>query len=413
MNKNTYHYLTIIFLILITITILQPVATAENHVIIEIFYKEGCGTCEEKEPIIEKITETYENIEVKHLSISIPENRDRMYSYGLSGIPSTAIINNNSGNYSTLFRDDITEENLKTLIDYYLLENNTSKPPKIKKHEFIDTPFGKINLSGISLPVLTIIIGLIDSVNPCAFFILLFLLNLLLYAKSRKRMFIIGGIFIFFSGFIYFLIMIALYSALNLVEIRIITIIGGIVALTLGSVNIKDFFFFKKGISLSIPKEKKQKLFTRMRNLVRIEYLPSMIIATIVLAITVNTFELACTLGLPLVFTDILLINDVSMFQSYLYILVYNIVYVIPLVFIVLVFVLTLGKRKLSEFQGRFLKLFSGIMMFSFGIVLLFLPSLFTDVFPTVFLIIFDLIIAVFIGFLWKNLVENKKSDNI
>ena len=385
MNKNRYHYLILILLVLITISAVQPTTTAQNHVIIEIFHTEECSKCEEKEPIIEEITEIYEEIEVKHYSIAIPENRNRMYSYGLSGIPSVAIINNNSGNYSTLFRDDITKENLKIFIDYYLTENNTSKPPKIKKYSFIDTPFGRVNLSQISLPVLTVLIGFLDSVNPCAFFILLFLLNLLLYAKSRKRMFIIGGIFIFFSGFIYFLIMIALYSALNLVELRIITIIGGIVALTLGSINIKDFFF-QKGVSLSISKEKKQKLFTKMRNLVRIEYLPSMIIATVVLAITVNTFELACTLGLPVVFTDILLIHDVPVFQSYLYILIYNIVYVIPLVIIVLIFVLTLGKRKLSEFQGRFRKLFSGVMMFSFGIVLLFLPSMFTDVFPTVFL---------------------------
>ena len=61
----------------------------------------------------------------------------------------------------------------------------------------------------ISLPLFTVIIGALDSFNPCAFFVLLFLLSMLIHARSRKKMFLIGGIFVFFSGFIYFLFMAA------------------------------------------------------------------------------------------------------------------------------------------------------------------------------------------------------------
>ncbi|MGE5892854.1 MAG: hypothetical protein ACM34I_02250 [bacterium] len=240
---------------------------------------------------------------------------------------------------------------------------------------------GDTDVSRMTLPVLTVILAGLDSFNPCAFFVLFTLLGILVHARSRTRMMIIGGTFVFFSGFIYFLFMSAwLNIFMHIGELMVITLIAGIVALVIAGINIKDFFFFKQGVSLTIPESAKPKLFERMRHLLKATSLPSMIFGTVVLSIAANTYELLCTVGFPLVFTRVLTLNNLPMLRYYLYLVLYNVVYVIPLAAIVLMFVWTLGTRKLTEWQGQVLKLISGLMMLFLGIVLLVDPSLFNNI---------------------------------
>ena len=417
MNRFRHYFFITILLLLIFFSFIHTANANNNEIVLEFFYSEGCSHCNEKKPIIDQIEQNYsENITVLRLSLANSENKRMFFNYGFTTTPGVVVKNLSTRNYTILPYESITEENLKNIINYYLSGNYSEKPPEINLDHFcFDTPFGFfcLDFSELSLPVLTIVLSALDSINPCSFFILLFLLNLLLYAKSKKQMLIIGSIFIFFSGFIYFLLMVLLLTAFKAIEQPlIITVVAGIIALILGSLNIKDFFFFKKGFSLSISKDKKQKLFKRMRDVIKIKHLPTMIIGTIVLAIFANTYELACTLALPVVFTDFLIIHNVPPFQSYLYILLYNIIYVVPLIIIVLIFVITLGHRKMSEYQGRILKLVSGIMMFSFGVIMLFYPGLLKNVFIALGIILFSIILTIIISIIWRKIVKNHKSDN-
>jgi hypothetical protein len=187
-------------------------------------------------------------------------------------------------------------------------------------------------------------------------------------------------------------------------------VIAGIFALSLGIINIKEFFFFKKGASLSIPDEKKPKLYKQMRTLVKNPHLTAALIGTIVLAGTVNFYELLCTLGLPLVFTNQLASYNLSSFEYYSYIIFYNIVYVIPLIIIVLIFVITLGKRKLTEGHGQVMKLVTGIMLSSFGILFLVNYQLLENVLTPILLLMFSLGGAGLIAMVWKKVVIDKKN---
>jgi hypothetical protein len=163
-------------------------------------------------------------------------------------------------------------------------------------------------------------------------------------------------------------------------QIKLITLIAGLIALSVSVLNIKEFFFFKEGPSLSIPESAKPKLFERMRNLVKSTEYPSMIIGTAVLAIAANTYELLCTAGFPLVYTRVLTLNNLSMTEYYLYLAFYNLVYVLPLFAIVLMFTYTLGSRKLSEDEGRALKLLSGNMMLLLGLLLILAPEFLNNI---------------------------------
>jgi len=82
-----------------------------------------------------------------------------------------------------------------------------------------------------------------------------------------------------------------------------------------------------------------------------------------------------------MVFTKVLVLNELDTISYYSYLLFYNIVYVIPLLTIVLVFTYTLGAKKLSRTQGEALKLLSGMMMLSLGGILVFAPRLLNNAF--------------------------------
>jgi hypothetical protein len=201
-------------------------------------------------------------------------------------------------------------------------------------------------------------------------------------------MMLVGGVFVFFSGFIYFLFMAAwLNLFLVMGNVAVITRIAGGVTLFIAAINIKDFFLFKKGVSLTIPDSAKPRLFDRMRRLLRSTSLFSILAGTTVLAIMANSYELLCTAGFPMVFTRILTLNHLTTASYYLYLVFYNFIYIIPLFIIVLMFTITLGGRKLSEWQGRTLKLVSGMMMLGLGGVLLVEPALLNNVIISFFLL--------------------------
>lgn len=235
---------------------------------------------------------------------------------------------------------------------------------------------GTMAAQQFSLPALTVILAGLDAFNPCAFFVLLFLLSLVIHARSRTRMAVIGGIFVFFSGALYFVFMAAWLNVfLWLGELAWITLLAGMLAVTFGLLNMKDYFFFKRGPSLSIPVQAQPTLFARMRGLLQAGTWPALIGGTIVLAISANAYELLCTAGFPMVFTRVLTLHDLSTPAYYAYLLVYALIYMLPLAAIVAIFTVRFDARKLRENEGRILKLLSGSMMLLMGTVLIIAPA--------------------------------------
>jgi glutaredoxin len=235
---------------------------------------------------------------------------------------------------------------------------------------------GDLDPAAMSLPVFTLVLAGFDAFNPCAFFVLLFLLSLMVHARSRARMLVIGGTFVLFSGLVYFFFMAAWLNLFLVVGgAAVVTTVAGLVALLVGGLNVKDYFFFRRGPSLSIPDHAKPGLFARMRGLLAADRLGAMLIGTLVLALAANSYELLCTAGFPMVYTRVLTLHDLSAPAYYGYLALYNLIYVLPLLAIVLVFTFTLGAKKLTERQGRILKLLSGLMMSGLGAVMLLAPE--------------------------------------
>lgn len=249
----------------------------------------------------------------------------------------------------------------------------TAPPPAAT----IDLPLlGALDPARLSLPVLTLVLAGLDAFNPCAFFVLLFLLSMMAHQKSRTRMLAIGGVFVAISGLMYFAFMAAWLNVFQLFgHLAWVTVAAGALAVFVGAVNVKDYFWFERGLTLSIPESRKPDIFRRTRNILGAENLPAMIAATAFLAIAANFYELLCTAGFPMVYTRLLTLADLSPAARYGYLAAYNLIYVLPLAAIVAVFAGSLGARKLSEREGRLLKLMSGVMMLELGALLLLAPE--------------------------------------
>ncbi|MBL8829673.1 MAG: hypothetical protein JNM18_22030 [Planctomycetaceae bacterium] len=236
---------------------------------------------------------------------------------------------------------------------------------------------GYLSVDAWGLPLFTFLIGLIDGFNPCAMWVLIFLLSVLVNVHDRLRMLLIAGTFVFISGLAYFAFMAAWLNMFLLIGIeRPLQIVLGCVALFIGAINIKDCFAFKRGISLSIPESVKPGIYERVRKIVATKYLSVALGLAVVLAIGVNTVELLCTAGLPAMYTQILTVHELPAWQNYAYLLLYNLAYMLDDSLLLTTFVVTLSHRRLQEREGKILKLISGVVILVLGWVMLFQPSL-------------------------------------
>jgi hypothetical protein len=235
---------------------------------------------------------------------------------------------------------------------------------------------GTVHVSRIGMPLFTIVVGLIDGFNPCAMWVLLFLLSILVNLQDRMRILVVAGTFVFISGAAYFAFMAAWLNVFLLIGfLRPIEITLGILAVLVGAIHIKDFFAFKQGISLSIPESAKPGIYKRVRDIVTAKNMLGALVGVTILAVLVNMVELLCTAGLPALYTHVLTSKNLPSWQNYAYLLLYIAAYMFDDTLMVIAVTWTLGKRKLQEHEGRWLKLFSGAVILALGVVMIFKPE--------------------------------------
>ena len=235
---------------------------------------------------------------------------------------------------------------------------------------------GQIQLAQLGLPLFTAILGLLDGFNPCAMWVLLFILSLLAGTRRRATMLIVAGTFVFVSGAIYFAFMAAWLNVFLLVGwTREIQIALGLFALTAGALNSKDYLAFGRGPSLGIPAQIKPSIYRRVNRVVHAERLWLALFGVATLAVLVNAVELLCTAGLPAIYTQVLGSQQLATWQYYTYLGVYQVFYMLDDTIMLTIGIVTLSRHRLQVREGRWLKLVSGAVMLGLGGLLLFQPS--------------------------------------
>jgi cytochrome c biogenesis protein CcdA len=225
------------------------------------------------------------------------------------------------------------------------------------------SPIQKIE---VSLP-LVIISGLIDGINPCAFAVLTFLLAFLLEVSSnRKRIIAAGSAYIFSVYVTYFLAGIGLLSVIQFTGMTgIILKVAAGIAIIAGLISIKDYFWYGKGISLKIPESKKGVIERWVHK--------ANIPGALVLGFLVAMFELPCTGGIYLAILA-MLADSVTKLQAVFYLLLYNLMFVLPLI---VIFGLVYKGMEIKhienwrELRKNWMKLVMGIFLLILGLIML------------------------------------------
>ena len=242
--------------------------------------------------------------------------------------------------------------------------------------ETINLPFiGELKTASVSLPILTVIIGALDGFNPCAMWVLLFLISLLLNMKDRKRMWIFGSTFILASAFVYFLFMVAWLNVLTFLGfLRWVRTIIGLVALGSAYYNFKKWWDNRPGCPAT-EGEKRRKIFDRLRAITQKREFWLALGGIILLAFAVNLVEVICSAGLPVVYTQILTMSEIPTSQYYFYIILYIFIFMLDDMIVFIVAMVTLRAVGLTTKYTRASALIGGILMLVIGLLMLFKPA--------------------------------------
>ncbi|MFA4831406.1 MAG: hypothetical protein WC862_01565 [Patescibacteria group bacterium] len=357
-----------------------------------LFHLYTCPHCRDEIEFLNKeIMPKYgEFINLKMYEVSSAENQQIFEQYGsyyqvpVGSVPVAFIDGEVVYGYST---DQTTGKQILQLIEKKLAERGIAVNGSGEKKEneqcdsgCVNVPvLGRIDPQNFSLPVLTVSLGLLDGFNPCAMWVLLFLITLLLGMKNKRRMWLLGSIFIFASGAVYFIFMAAwLQLILFIGLIGVIRLIIGLLAVTVGGLHLRDFWKNRKadGVVCKVSgNENNRKIFDKIKNIVHRQSLIWSIIGIIILGFSVNLVELACSAGFPAIFTQVLAISDLAAWQRYGYMAGYIFFYMLD---DMIVFILAMVTLKATGFGGKYAKYvnaFSGLLILILGLLLIFKPE--------------------------------------
>jgi thiol-disulfide isomerase/thioredoxin len=346
---------------------------ASDIVEVEFFYSKTCPHCHEEIEFFHELKKEISNFEVDYHEITDSENNYKLlqaYQKKLdiknSGVPLTIV----GEKYFVGFQ---SAETTGELIREAIIGNEH----KGNERTSVKLPFvGSVDYSSLSLPVLTVVLGGLDGFNPCAMWVLVFLISLLLGMKDRKRMWILGGAFILSSAFVYFLFMVAwLNLFLFIGMIFWVRIAIAIVALASGGYYLYDYFSNPEGTCKVSDAKGAQKIFERLRNAVGKKSFVLALVGVIVLAAAVNLVELVCSAGLPAVFTQVLTLSDLPTWKYYLYVFFYITIFMLDDMIVFSIAMLTLNSVGISGKYSKISRILGGILMLILGLLLAFKPG--------------------------------------
>lgn len=383
----------ILLFLFLLFSLAQP-SLAADKVNIYFFWGQGCPHCAAERKFLDSLQEKYPQIEIKSFEVTKNrENAELLQKIGqkldtdVSTVPFTII---GKYHFSGYLNDQTSgqqiEEATRCAIETGCGEEadrlimSLMPEPQLTPRRLPETLhlplFGPIKPKNFSLPALTFIIALLDGFNPCAMWVLIFLISLLLGMKDRPKMWLLGTTFIAVSAFVYFLFMSAwlnLFLFLGFVFWVRITI--GLVALAAGGYHLRDYFLNQEAVCKVTDGEKRQKVFEKLKIITSKERLILAIIGIILLAFAVNLVELVCSAGLPAVYTQILSLTKLAKWQYYLYLLFYIFIFMLDDLFVFIIAMVTLQTIGITTKYARLSRLIGGLAIFIIGILLLFKPE--------------------------------------
>jgi len=194
--------------------------------------------------------------------------------------------------------------------------------------------------------------------------------------KDRKKMWILGLTFLATSALVYLLFMVSwLKVALSITTIGWIRMLIALIALAAGLWNLYSFYKSKDAGCTVVKEEKRKKIFSKIRKITSEKTFILAIIGIMTLAISVNLVELACSAGLPLLFTQVLALNNLSTFSYSINIGLYILCFLIDDLVVFIIAMITMKVSGISNKYAKYSHLIGGIIMILIAILLFIKPE--------------------------------------
>ena len=342
-----------------------------------LFWGDGCPHCAAEKQFLGDLQDDYPDLAITLYEIwNSAENRqlfadtaDRM-GFEASAVPTTIIGERVWVGWGNNVAREITE------VVAALFAGQPAPEPT--EQRVIDVPFiGEVDVGGKSLVASTVLIAFVDGVNPCSLWVLSVLLALVLHSGSRRRVAAVGGVFLLVTSTMYGLYMVGSYSALSYagsldwIQRGVALVVG-----VLGLLQLKDAVGIAAGPSLSVSKGSRPGLYARMRGLADPQRSVMAVLgATVLLAVGVSLMETPCTLGLPVMWTNMLSERDVPFAGAAVLFVLYLTVFLIDELAVFVVAVATMRAMKVQEHHGRGLKMVSGVVMLTLAVTMVLWPD--------------------------------------
>lgn len=375
--------------------LLFPICSYAKTIDLYLFYGDGCPHCAKEKEYLSQLQKQYQ-IDVHLYEVWYQKENQELLkqvkkTLGADSnyVPFTVIGNQ----YMVGFNDNTKltikkniqkclKEDCKNIVQEIVKGKEISETPSDnnQKEESIKTIplLGKVDVKKVSLPIISAIIGLVDGFNPCAMWVLLFLISMLIGSNNRKKMWILGLTFLFTSAFIYLLLMsVWLNIAIQINTIMWLRTCIAIVAIIGALINFKKYYDQTKhdvGCKI-VDSSKRKKIIRKIKKFTLHKNILFGMVGMSALAISVNVIELACSAGLPLLFTQILSFNELSRFQYILYMIIYIFFFLLDDIIIFSIAMITLKIIGISNKYSKYAHIIGGIIMLFIGILMLVKPE--------------------------------------
>lgn len=398
--------LKILFLVISLFSFCNVVnaVSEKNLVNIYLFHSYTCKHCKEEIKLLDELEKEYDNIKVYKYEVNengngeLLKNISEIMGSKVTGTPYTIIGNKVFSGYDY----ENSKGRFKGAIEYYSKYGYEDKVGEyissipLPSYEVKDTDLdvdeyindyisykvklpliGEVKLKILTLPLVTVVIGLADGFNPCAMWVLLFLISMLIGMKDKKRMWILGSTFLLTSALIYLIFMMSWLNLANLlISVVWVRVIIAIVSLVGGIINLRGYIKHRKVSGCDVVDDKKRnKIITRIKKFTTEKNFWLAILGVIVLAISVNVVELACSAGLPVMFIEILSLNNLTAIEEIIYIVLYMLFFLLDDFVVFVIAMTTLSLTGVSSKYGNLSKLIGGILMLLIGLLLMFKPE--------------------------------------
>jgi len=353
---------------------------SETKVVLHLFYGRGCPHCGQMESFLKEMQSDYSGIKIEEHEVYF-DNEERQFfqemsetfGHSIEGVPTVFIDEKVIVGYSNSIADSLEREIERCLSEECAdpaerIDGGVEDVTQISGDSSpSESPEKTALKEKLTIPAV-LSAAAVDAINPCAFAVLIILLTTILAAKIKRR--ILGaGLAFTLSIFISYLLMgVGLYSAIQATGIsHWFYIIVGVLAILIGLFNLKDYLWYGKWFKMEVPESWRPRMKALIKGVTSVP-------GAFLIGFVVSLFLLPCTSG-PYIVILGLLAKAATRSYAFGLLLIYNLIFILPMVIITLLIYFGLTTVEEAEewrkSKLKVLHLIAGAVMVLLGIGML------------------------------------------